>query len=264
MKIELMARCLTVGLLLTCAKAAEFSSISGSEKLTAVSSRVFNGYERATREDGSFRPETYGFAVGGNIVGRGRCTADASIDAITFAEIEAVIVGPLASQHYVPSDDPGKAELLILVSWGRTIGSSAFNATNFAYEQDATDAGNARLLGIDSGRVFSVDFNDSVRSYLLKSVHADLTDAVRADRYFVILQAFECRSAFAGSHPKLLWETRLSLSQRRHDFREDLPKMVEVAAHFFGQDTDGVVIKPIPEGRVEMGAPRSLGDVPAR
>jgi hypothetical protein len=40
--------------------------------------------------------------------------------------------------------------------------------------------------------------------------------------------------------------------------------MVDVASHFFGQDTQGIVISPIPDGRVEIEAPRSLSDLPSR
>jgi hypothetical protein len=40
--------------------------------------------------------------------------------------------------------------------------------------------------------------------------------------------------------------------------------MATAAAQFFGQDTHGIVNRPIPEGQVNIGDVKSLGEVPQK
>jgi hypothetical protein len=257
-------------LLGTRAGAGAFSLVSDSEKLTAVNSKTHNGYARTYLPDGSLRPETYGFAIGGNMYLSPRLeysmaipTSDPGVDHFDFSQIERVIEGPLASQKYVATSDPEKADLIIAVYWGRTIGTSAFNYRNARYgpDQDRINRLNARLLGFANAQVFEDDEASlSVRSNLLKEVNFDRMSAVAADRYYVILMAFDFQALYKQKQTRLLWETRFSLSERHHDFREEVPKMAKYASQYFGQDSDGLILKPIPEGRIDVGEAKSLGE----
>jgi len=251
---------------------------SGSQDITAVSSRVYNGYVRKVLPDGSVHPETYGFAIGGELnrssagtEGVGSLpTADRSIEGTAFAEISGVIRGPLAGQKYVPTGDPKTADLLIVVYWGRTIGTNAFAGTTQAVvnggDRDKIDLENARLLGFDSERVFDLGYDDhaNMMANIRREVYAGVMDAIEDDRYFVILIAYDFPMLWKQRQVKLLWETRFSLSQRHHDFRKDLPAMTQVAAEYFGKDSLGLVQKPIPEGHVDIGETKNLGEVPAK
>jgi hypothetical protein len=38
--------------------------------------------------------------------------------------------------------------------------------------------------------------------------------------------------------------------------------MTLVAAHYFGQDSNGLQMRPIPAGQVNVGEVKSLGEVP--
>jgi hypothetical protein len=128
------------------------------------------------------------------------------------------------------------------------------------------NAHNARLLGFDAERLFERGFNDpsNVMANIRRQVYSGITDAIEDDRYFVILRAFDFQAAWKRKNIRLLWETRFSLSQRRHDFGKDLPRMAQVAELYFGQDSHGLVSKAIPPGRVDIGDVKSLGEAPAR
>jgi hypothetical protein len=79
------------------------------------------------------------------------------------------------------------------------------------------------------------------------------------------LRAYDFQAAWRRRQVRLLWETRFSLSERRHDFEQELPAMARFASLYFGQDSHGLVrIPPIPEGRVDIGDVRSLGPVPEK
>jgi hypothetical protein len=259
--------------------AGPFSLISDSEQMVAVSSKVFGGYVRARLHDGSFKPETYAFGNGGRLGGEpigadvvgasarggdaGGVVRDDTLDLVTFGELAKTVAGPLASQKYLPTPGADSTDLLIMVFWGGTGGST--NTLDGA-AKDRTDMANAILLGFASEGVFSQGFGDptNMMSNIRRQVHAAVVDAIEVSRYYVILRAFDFRYAWKQRKIKLLWETRYSLSERRHDFGKELPGMTQYASQYFGQDSHGLLRAPVPEGRVEIGPVKSLGDVPEK
>jgi len=257
---------------------ADPAADAGNE-ITAVSSKVFNGYERSRQSDGSFKPETYGFAVGGPVDDRTvgletappNATSDASIDGIRFTHIELAIEGPLKEEGYLPTTEPKEADLLIVVFWGRTVGTTAFAQSGIGDsvvggDVDAVDAHNAKLLGFDSSHAFDRGFDDptNMMANIRREVYSGIRAATGEDRYFVILQAYDFQHAWKNHRAKKLWETRYSMSQRGHDFGKDLPRMTLVAAHYFGQESNGIQMRPIPAGQVNVGDVKSLGEVPQK
>jgi hypothetical protein len=244
--------------------AGPLSLVSDSEKLTAVSSSSHNGYARTRLADGSFRPETYAFGEGG-ILGA-FLIQDPTFDGVGFTEIARMLAEPLASQSYVPAHDPYATNLLIMVFWGETTGGVN---TQDGGLRDELNFANARLLGFDSeGSIQSMSdastpfFGRSFRSAMLNEVHSDVLSAIEVNRYYVILRAFDFQAAWKQRRMRMLWETRFSLSERMHDFERDLPAMAQNAALYFGRDSYGLVLKPIPEGRVEVGEARAVEDRP--
>jgi hypothetical protein len=261
-----------------------FSLVSGSEQLTAVSAKVFSGYIRDRNADGSYRVETYAFGNGGmvspmvagadigGIVAMGSAhgggaVSDPTIDDMSFATLSRTIARPLAEQGYMPTRDPNDTKLLIMVYWGRSAGSYLERDGG---EKDYIDAWNAQLMGFDSERfirertdISTVFLGRSLRSQILDQVHsADIT-ALQMDRYYVVMRAFDFQTAWRQRRIRLLWETRFSLSERQHDFTKELPTMAHTASRYFGQDTKGLIRARIPEGRVEIGDVKSLGNVPS-
>jgi hypothetical protein len=89
---------------------------------------VSKQYVRARLPNGSLAPEPYVFGPGG--VWRGE-RVDSTIDKLAFLDVAHMIAGPLESQNFVPSRDPGTTKLLIMVYWGTTHG------TEFVRESDA-------------------------------------------------------------------------------------------------------------------------------
>lgn len=86
--------------------------------VTAVYSTVRNGYSRTKLPDGTFKHETYALANGGYSPGLGR---DKSIDDIQFPAIAGLVSQHLAKRNYDLAQDSKSAELLLVVSWGKTI-----------------------------------------------------------------------------------------------------------------------------------------------
>jgi hypothetical protein len=247
-------------------RASALDLISDSESITAVSAKVFNNYTRQKQPDGAFRPEHYAFGNGGFVITRLGALDDAhkpttmrddTIDDMNFAAVGRIIEAPLASQGFLPTRDPEATKLLIMVFWGLTQGGDNYAGP----DRDKVNQINASLLGYDSEIIFS-EVNGLVpRANLMREIHADVLSSIQPNRYWVVLRAFDFQAAWKFKKLNLLWETRFSLSQRRHDFGKDLPAMTTVAAHFFGQDTHGLVNQPLPEGHVDVGEIKSLGAI---
>jgi hypothetical protein len=242
--------------------ASIFSMVSESEMLTAVNSKQYNGYVRTTLPDGSFRPETYAFGNGGDVpppTVPGYVTYDPTIDDVKFPAIARMIAVSLADQNYHSTPEPNATHLLIMVYWGRNIGIKS------VWELDEY---NSSLLGYDSQNVFRISLVPSVAGYgrsfesqLLEQTSYDTVDDLRVDRYFVILKAYDFQAAWKERKLKLLWDTRFSLSQRRHDFEKDLPTMAHTASLFYGQDSHGLVRLPtLPEGHIYIGDIKTVDD----
>lgn len=87
--------------------------------ITAVASKKAKSYVRAQLANGKFLPETYVFGPGGVWSGS---KADFSIDKLKFLDVAHMIAAPLASQNYIPGEDPDKTKLLIMVYWGTSHG----------------------------------------------------------------------------------------------------------------------------------------------
>lgn len=92
---------------------------------TSVSSRVGNGYKRARKPDGTFKPEYYAISNGGRIPGT---TTDVTIDRVTYPEVAAIAMRLLAGQNYHMGQDSREATLLIMLQWGATL---TYNRGNY-------------------------------------------------------------------------------------------------------------------------------------
>jgi hypothetical protein len=228
------------------------------EQLTAVNAKEFNGYVRPKLPGGSFQRETFAFGNGGNLFGNPM--RDPTLDDLSFPAIARSLAGPLATQNYLPASDPKSTELLIMVYWGMTFGAEG---TIIGAAQDQINGINARILGFETAaRFLGENGGSSIRAQIIRDLHASEMSELEVNRYFVILRAFDFQSAWRQKKLKLRWETRFSLSERRHGFEQDLSRMAKSAALYFGQDSYGLVSRLlVREGRIFLGEPKVLGVV---
>jgi hypothetical protein len=129
------------------------------------------------------------------------------------------------------------------------------------HNRERTDRKTAATLGYDSFGLIGTEFGDNLGPSQRKLRKDDLVSEIEDNRYFVVLLAYDFQMTWKQKKHKLLWETRFSMCQRHHNFDKDLPRMAEVASHYFGRDSNGLSKIEIPEGRVEIGDVKSLGEV---
>jgi len=278
---SLLRRLLCAGLL--CAVAA----LHAADDPVAVFSQVFNGYTRTKLPDGSFKPETYGFAEGGR---QTRAVGDPELDQMPFARIAGSVVGPLARLNYRMTSKPDETDLLILVFWGSTAGSrdqdasgamdraasamadlnsSGGPAANAAADmalmqlslanadRDRLDDYNARILGF-------TDSLERARAEAHMGFGQDLLAEISANRYYVVLQAYDFPTARKLKKLKPLWTARISIRESGNGFADALARMIASAAPYFGRDSGGLRRATLREGKVELGPLQIIEVVPPK
>jgi hypothetical protein len=272
--------------------------------VTAVAAKVSNDYVRAKLPDGSFQPEFYTFGEGGIWGGEIKDPTFEKLNFKQVAHIIAmplasqkylpasdpnktkilimVYWGTTAvpestttssvvqtfgeassalSQAMNPHNpEPKGAQNAAMSEW-----SSAMTLLNMENRlRDITDFKNAAMLGYDSTNLIGTEYGRYLAHTALGQEQRDEVAEIEENRYFVVLMAYDFQLMWKQKKHKLLWETRFSINERRNQFDKALPVMAQFASRYFGQDSNGLLRTRVPEGRVEVGAPKSLGEIPEK
>jgi hypothetical protein len=249
-----------------------FGGTDASDTTTAVFSGVSEDYARNRLPDGSYAAENYAFGKGGYY---GSSSSDATIDSESFMNIARTIAQPLADHNFLPTRDPKKANLLIMVYWGATSGTTDPSSENFIFGRVGRPNGvnwSGDLLGPVTFQGGLVDLRNAMilgyageiagthpRGVIHNVKRDDLIDDIEHNRYFVVMMAYDFQLMWKEKKHKLLWETRFSIREQGNDFARMLPAMSRYASQYFGQDSHGLIRRAIPEGNVEIGVPEMLG-----
>lgn len=243
------------------------------EEETAVLSKVFNDYSRTPSVLGGYKDETIAFANGGALLGH---MSDKSVDAATFNQVVRLISPAFLRQNYIAATDPNDTDLIIFVTWGATDGyysSSTFdgnmqnvadwdnNASRFDEANRQRDRGNfsnAALLGYSEALATHINVQGMG---IHGTIYEDLIADVEEGRYFVILTAFDFKTAWQSKQLVPLWSVRYNIPTRGNHFTAALPAMTTFASRYFGRDSKGLVRRLNPTGKVEMGEVKMLGPV---
>ena len=126
-------------------------------------------------------------------------------------------------------------------------------------QRDQQNIENAKVLGYLPELTRMADYKGTPREFRQK----DLLEDVEENRYFVVLLAYDFQELWQRKQRKLLWETRFSIRERGHDFGKDLLAMAQYASRYFGQDSSGLIRKPLRDTKVILGDPKVLGYEPA-
>ncbi len=288
-------------------------ALRAADAPVAVFSETFNGYQRTRLPDESFKPETYAFGEGGAWTAN---ETDGPANQLTFARVSQAAARALARAAYVPTPGPEQTDLLILVFWGRTLGSRETNpglaphsttglsalrnplelappgpapaaaapgnrefttsseiqaalqsAASAAQDsllwqidldnraRDAVDERNARILGY-------TDALERARFIRHMISGRDLLDEIAHNRYFVVLHAYDFRTAWKEKKMKPLWSVRISIEEGDDSLDASLERMLASATRLFGQPSRGLKRHLAPEGRAIPGPLQVIEYVP--
>jgi hypothetical protein len=266
----------------------------------AVFSEVFNGYQRTQLPDKSFKPEYYAFGEGGCWtrpvqdakleemtflrVAQAVAAPLARLNyrpARNAAEAELMILVFWGSTQGSRGHDPtGSADRFASAS-------SAYNATKSANQappagspaepanaaaesaydnalwqmqlandaRDQLDSRNARILGYSEAL-------ERARAVAHMSFAHDIIDEISDNRYYVVLQAYDAKTAVKEKKLKPLWTARISMRESDADFAQALEQMLRRATRYLGQDSKGLHREVTQETSVRLGPTEYLETLP--
>ena len=252
----------------------------------AVSATAAPDYRR---EGAAPEPQSYVFTPG-RFFGGG--TRDGKLETTTFDDLARTLAPDLARQKYFPARDADSADLVIVVSWGKTLvyedplggtnpGSLStavgdYRAAIQAGGHADTGALNAALANQDmaaDGQAAAINRNAELLGYKRtlekerrKSAFGTaeeqtMSEELNEERYFVVLMAYDCQCLRKEHRSRLRWVTRLSIRSPGNNFTEALPILAQAGSGVFGRELDDLVhVKANPrEGRVSLGELKVLG-----
>ncbi len=292
-----------LGMVAVLTAAAGAFNLRDSNDITAVSGRTSPDYVRRRQADGTFAPETYAFGKGGvwggamkdqsfekmtfldvaHVIaqplaeknylpssdpknakllimvywGTTHATEHAS-DSDAYTRMSSIMGGEMHPPTPPALKSTGAKVQGTPASQAELVALAAIEAENRIRDKD--DALNAAMLGYDSWWFSVANYRDTPLDVFRK----EMLDELEANRYFVVLMAYDFQLMWKEKKHKLLWETRFSVRQRGHNFDEDLAAMADAASKYFGQDSQGLVRTSVPFAHVEIGEVKSLGTVPER
>lgn len=272
-----------------------------AEDPVAVFSQVYNGYTRTKLPDGSFKPEAYTFGNGGNhsravkdpemeqmtFIRVARSIAKRLeglnyVPALTSDDAELLILvfwgSTQGSRGHDPSDTMNVFSSSVAAhsaAWRNDVASRtnpgemdpATAAAESAYdsalwqmdlmnrERDRLDDRNARILGYS-------EHLSRARFVSHMSFAQDIINEVEDNRYYVVLQAYDFKTAVAEKKLKPLWTARISMPEQGNNFAESLDRMLLAARKYIGRDSRGMHRYQYPEGRVDLGPLEVIETVP--
>lgn len=223
---------------------------------TSVNARVFNGYRRSRNAAGDYEPETFVFANGGFQDNSGGF--DPSISRMKFEEIAHTLTPAFQAQGFVPSDDSENTDLLLMVYWGTTasdqhpavIAQEEHDPLNHYFRQQLNRE-NATVLGFEVA-LAADEMNPLVRGSTRQS---QLIEDLEESRYWIAILAMDFAVAREEKEYRPMWSIRYNIASRGTSFTRALPQMTQVASHFFGRSSAGLVnphTQP-PPGQVDFG-----------
>ena len=124
--------------------------------------------------------------------------------------------------------------------------------------REDADAKTVALLGYDSWWLKTEQASGGGERAFRKK---DMLDEIEEDRYFVVLMAYDFQNMMNKKKPKLLWEAHISIREHSNEFDKRLPGMIAEASKYFGRDSGGLNHFYLPEGHVDVGQVKSLGEV---
>jgi hypothetical protein len=153
--------------------------------------------------------------------------------------------------------DPDTNVLLLgdQISADNAMASAMGVAAAATRSRDLANARDAAMLGYD----LQWGSTDALKGTPLEHRREDLRKELDEGRYFVVLMAYDFQLMWKQKKHKLLWETRVSIRQRKHGFETELLAMAQTASRYFGQDSHGLVRKDLPEGHVDIGEVKLVG-----
>jgi hypothetical protein len=188
--------------------------------------------------------------------------------------VAPLLVHGLAVNGYQPAQRPAHPpSLLIFYLWGTHNALDPDIAKIAPYQLMRNVLDRAMLVG---GKEFADEVAQVIQEsqdsplgpppvqlfIMRKKDNERLLNQALGDVFYVVASAYDYASVAKGK-PTLLWRTRMTVGSQGVWMKNAIPAVVATAGPYFGKEmTESVVVhqKVIPQGKVDVGQPRVVGD----
>jgi len=232
---------------------ATFVAGKKGEARILVDSFAERSYLKKKEGDTGPKRETYHLVEGKS---HGGLIRDKSLREVPFIEVAEGLAQEMEKRNYYPAVSMEDGDFLIIVHRGVTRIEADWdelfpeddeeeaaaeeeegeeeltNPDTYLREEGYTNAeqDNAQLIGFDRALR---------RRGLMVQDEMELQEMLRAERYFLILMAFDWQKLRKTGEKKLVWSTRFSMDAVRVNFHEAHFALSRGAANYFGTNLDG-------------------------
>jgi hypothetical protein len=183
-------------------------------------------------------------------------------------EIAHLVAVELAKQGYFVTNAKSAPSIILAIHYGYM---------NPAIVNDSPTGDPTSKVFFNQQEMLSLVGGETLKNADLDMEREHVMQGAEQDRYFVMVSAFDyatyadsrlaTASAAGGKHPSkppqkiLLWQAKISTPSNAVSLEAVLPILVKAGAPQFGRETVRpiVLMKPLPEGRVEIGTPEVKG-----
>ena len=139
--------------------------------------------------------------------------------------------------------------LIVVLSWGAIHAQAVNLNADVTTDQPPLVANGNQILGLIAGKNF-----DSVADFGMKT--SELIESVGADRFFVMISAYDF-AAYTARHKRvLLWVAKMSVPSTGESMQQLMPILIKQGAPMIGRESLGpkeITLPSIKSGHVEIG-----------
>ncbi len=198
-------------------------------------------YIRPVDEAGNAKSETYTFLKGKYYP----YEYEDPEDEIQFEEVAYALKKELTAKNYVMSEDPMKADFILVVHWGQTNSNPDVEYFDLAVDAEdpfdpmaELDAHEADKQARENAKIIGATSMYDMHVYSLK--RQQLEEAARHDRYFVNVMALSIEEIRYRTDkevmPRPLWTLQLSLPTGRAEPTEAFGTLAKTAGRYSGEN----------------------------
>lgn len=217
------------------------ATIQGFAVDVLVRASAREDYIRPTDTDGQNQAESYTFLKGKYYP----YEYESPEDAIRFEEVAFALKQELTKKNYVMSEDPMKADFILVVHWGQTNSSTGAEYVDLAVDAEdpfdpiaELDSLQADQQARENARIIGATAMYGMHVYSLK--RQQLEEAARHDRYFVNVLALSVEEIRNRPEkevmPAPLWTLQLSLPTGRANPEQAFGTLAKTAGRYSGEN----------------------------
>jgi hypothetical protein len=172
---------------------------------------------------------------------------DKSLANVSFDDMALIIAKELRSQNMFPHQDKSKGDFILIIHWGSTeveedledLFPGFFDTAEGEQDIDMVNMMNTWSLSTQRRNIGLIGFDKALyKKNLNPNMEYELRLALKDERYFMTVNAFDYPLFLKTGEAKLLWTTRFSTRSAGTNFERAYVDLTKAAVGYFGKNLE--------------------------